>query len=234
MAVSIAAAHGEARVCCFTWDERLHMLQESPPLDELGRKHGTDKASDGHNYLVQYEEFLAPYRRKADLVVIEIGVHDGASVRVWQDYFAGAQIIGVDIMETCRAHADARIKIEIGDQGDPQFLQSLIVQHPADVIFDDGSHTWSHQIETFRLLFPRLKPGGLFVCEDLLTSRSKWVEKYGRAYTTPAATYFGRLAANFAAEGHVYGEMADAELKDIQKQIDWIRFGPGFVAIKKV
>lgn len=203
-------------------------------LDELGLRHGTDKASNGHNYLVSYEELLAPYRGKSDLIVIEIGVYDGGSLRLWQNYFPGAQIVGVDIREACRSHEDVRIKIEIGDQGDPKFLDSLIAQHPADVIVDDGSHTWAHQIDTFRLLFRKLKPGGLFICEDLLTSRSKWLEKYGRPYTMPAATYFGRLAANFSAEGYVYGAMPDAELMDIQKQIAWVRFGPGFVAIKRV
>jgi hypothetical protein len=36
-----------------------------------------------------------------------------------------------------------------------------------------------------------------------------------------------------AAEGYVYGTMQDAELKQIQNQVEWVRFGRGFVAIKK-
>jgi hypothetical protein len=59
------------------------------------------------------------------------------------------------------------------------------------------------------------------------------VAKYGRAYTDAAAGYFGRLAAEVAAEGHVYGTMFDQEVKDIQRDIEWVRFGRGFVAIKK-
>jgi hypothetical protein len=82
-------------------------------LDELGRKFGTDKSSQAHNYLAVYEQFLAPYRANADLGVLEIGVRDGPSVRVWQEYFPAAQIVGVDISESCRAHADTRIAIEI-------------------------------------------------------------------------------------------------------------------------
>ncbi|QIK78079.1 class I SAM-dependent methyltransferase [Sphingomonas piscis] len=203
-------------------------------LNELGLKHSTDKASHGHNYLDLYEELLAPFRDRGNLRIIEIGVHEGASLRVWKDFFPDAQIVGVDIKEACRAHADTSIQIEIGDQGDETFLQSLITKHPADIIVDDGSHFWSHQIDTFRLLFPQMRSGGLFVCEDLLTSRSKWVAAYGRPYTIPAATYFGRLAAQFAAEGFVYGEASDTEMRDLQQQIAWMRFGPGFVAIRKV
>ena len=202
-------------------------------LDELGRKYGTDKSSQTHNYLVAYEQLLASYRTKADLGVLEIGVRGGPSVRVWQEYFPTAEIVGVDITESCRAHADTRITIEIGDQSDPKFLQELVGKYRFDIIFDDGSHQWHHQIASFRYLFPHLQPGGLFICEDLHTSRSKWVEKYGRPYTTAAADYFGRLAAMVGAEGDVYDLAFDQGMNIIQKQIEWVRFGRGFVAIKK-
>ena len=202
-------------------------------LDELGQKHGTDKASHAHNYLEAYDALLTPYRDRSPLTLIEIGVRDGASVRMWQDYFPGAQIVGVDIVEGCREHAGPRITIEIGDGSDAGFLDDLATKYPPDIVFDDGSHLWSDQIDTFRRLFPCLSAGGIFICEDLHTSRSKWVEKYGRAYTDAAAAYFGRVAAEVAAEGHVYGTMLDPEVKDIQRQVEWVRFGRGFVAIKK-
>jgi hypothetical protein len=175
-------------------DLELKLAETFLTLDELGLKHGTDKASGGHNYLVLYEELLTSYRAKPELLLLEVGVRDGASVRLWQDYFPQAQIVGVDILESCRAHQDSRIAIEIGDQSDPNFLEALSNKYKADIIFDDGSHSWSHQIDTFRMLFPHLNAGGLFVCEDLHTSRSKWVGKYGRPYTYSASKYFGLLA----------------------------------------
>ena len=201
--------------------------------DELGRKHGTDKSSSLHHYLGVYQEVLEPYRARPELTVLEIGVRDGASVRMWQDFFPTAQIVGIDIMESCRQHADGRITVEIGDQADHCFLRSMGEKYAPDVVLDDGSHEWANQIDTFRMLFPYIKAGGIFICEDLHTSRSKHVEKYGRAYTEAAAPYFGRLAATFAAEGHVYGTMADAEFKAMQDRIEWVRFGRGFVIIKK-
>lgn len=203
-------------------------------LDELGQKHGTDKASQGHNYLVEYEPLLQPYLSKSDLVVLEIGVREGASVRLWHDYFPRAQVVGVDILPHCQAHAADRIAIEIGDQADTGFLQRLTLKYQPDILFDDGSHFWTHQIDTFRVLFPAMRSGGLFICEDLHTSRSKWVGKYGSPYTVSAAAYFGGLAAQLAAEGHVYGTMQDAELREIAKLVGWMRFGPSFVAMKKV
>jgi hypothetical protein len=51
-------------------------------LDELGQKHGTDKASHAHNHLEAYDALLTPYRDRSPLTLIEIGVRDGASVRM--------------------------------------------------------------------------------------------------------------------------------------------------------
>ncbi len=39
-----------------------------------------------------------------------------------------------------------------------------------DIIIDDGSHINEHVIETFKMLFPLLKDGGLYVIEDIQTS----------------------------------------------------------------
>lgn len=202
-------------------------------LDELGRKHGTDKASGSHDYLVIYEEYLGDYRAKPELTVLEVGVRTGASVRMWQEYFPEAQIVGIDILESCRAHADTRITIEIGDQSDHDYLRGIGEKYRPDIVIEDGSHNWTHQIDTFRMLFPHIKEGGIYICEDLHTSRSKWVEKYGRQSTEAAAPYFGRLAATFAAEGHVYGTILDFEFKEMLGHIEWMRFGRGFVVIKK-
>lgn len=201
-------------------------------LDELGLKHGTDKASDGHDYLNVYEEFLAPYRNSAR-AIMEIGVREGPSVRLWRDYFTRAQVIGVDVKEECRAHADERIAIEIGNQGDPRFVRQLMKTYKPDIVMDDGSHIWKHQIDTFRVVFPLLNPGGLFVCEDLHTSRINAFPKYGTAYTVSTAAYFGQLAAQVGAEGVIYAAMKDEELTAIREQVEWIRFGRRFVAVKK-
>jgi hypothetical protein len=60
------------------------------------------------------------------------------------------------------------------------------------------------------------------------------VGKYGTPYTVAASPYFGGLAAQVASEGNVYGAMLDPEMKDIQRQVECVRFGRGFVAVKKL
>ena len=43
-----------------------------------------------------------------------------------------------------------------------------------NIIIDDGSHINEHVIETFRILFPRLKDCGIYIIED--TQTSYWVD----------------------------------------------------------
>ena len=59
----------------------------------------------------------------------------------------------------------------VGDQGDPVFLNRVLDEiGPLDVIIDDGSHRVEHQRASLLVLFPGLRPGGLYVLEDLFTA----------------------------------------------------------------
>jgi hypothetical protein len=56
-----------------------------------------------------------------------------------------------------------------------------------DIIIDDGSHDPKHQLITFEHLFSNLKPGGIYIIEDIETSY--WSHKdaglYGRVFEQP-------------------------------------------------
>jgi len=120
------------------------------------------------HYWQCYEPFLAP-RRESATCVLEIGVGGGGSLRVWQDYFPQARIIGVDI-NPAKCFEDDRITVLCGDQGDLGFLESLKELGPFDVIVDDGSHRVSDQLVSLDVLSECLKPQGVYGIEDLHTS----------------------------------------------------------------
>ena len=67
---------------------------------------------------------------------------------------------------------DENIRVRIGSQADPAFLAKVVQElGPFDIIIDDGSHVVSHQIASFNALFDEaLKPGGIYMVEDLETS----------------------------------------------------------------
>jgi hypothetical protein len=152
-------------------------------LDELGLRHGTDKASDRHNYLRHYAELLSPWRDDP-ISVLEIGVFNGASLATWRDYFLRGTIIGLDIDPTAVQYDDgSRVHVRIGSQADPEFLAAVAAEYgPFQAILDDGSHNGDDQKISFEALYPSLLPGGLYIVEDLHTSYFGWGNfmKYAR------------------------------------------------------
>lgn len=123
------------------------------------------------HYFDVYEENLAPFRGRSP-VFLEIGVSQGGSVAMWKQYFGpGARIIGVDINESASRFADDQIEIVIGDQEDVGFLKQIAARYaPFDAVLDDGGHTMAQQINTFREIYPVVKEGGAYLCEDIHTS----------------------------------------------------------------
>jgi len=57
-----------------------------------------------------------------------------------------------------------------GDQSKEDDLSQVFQDGPFDVIVDDGGHSMHQQIVSLRTLFRHVKPGGVYVIEDLLTS----------------------------------------------------------------
>ena len=143
-------------------------------LEILGRREVTDKSYYGHNYLDKYEYFLKTFKDR-EFTLLELGVFDGASERMWKDYFPKAQIIGVDIDPRCKEYEEERIWIDIADLGKPEELKRLREYRPA-IIIDDASHLWSHQINAMLLLFRALPSGGVYIIEDMETSAN--IEQY--------------------------------------------------------
>lgn len=126
------------------------------------------------HYLPLYEKYLSDYVGK-EITVVEIGVNFGGSLDLWRKYFGdGAHIIGTDINEWCKSLETENVSIEIGDQGSREFWTDFKNRYKApDIIIDDGSHIPEHQIVTFEELFPFLKTGGIYICEDTHTSYQK-------------------------------------------------------------
>jgi hypothetical protein len=139
---------------------------EAESLDEIAVLEGTDKSSLDHDYIRHYEQAFQKFRHEP-IDFLEIGVADGASLRMWQRYFSQARLIGADIIPDCARYAGGRILVEIGSQADPEFLLRLARKYSPTIIIDDGSHQAGHIRQTIEHLFPALQPGGCYVIEDL-------------------------------------------------------------------
>ena len=147
-------------------------------LDELGIKYGTDKASvymkdgqevNGHDYLRRYELFLRELIDE-EFTLVELGVDKGASLKMWEEYFPKAFIIGVDLdPDVSRLDTD-RIKCITADATSKDLPNTIckMLNGRAKCIIDDCSHAWSSQRMSMENLFPALLDrGGYYIVEDL-------------------------------------------------------------------
>lgn len=119
-------------------------------------------------YFDAYERHLKRFVGR-QVALAEIGIFSGGSLEMWRAYFGdGLSLYGIDIAPETKVYEDARTRIFIGDQGDPAFWQRFNAEVTSlDILIDDGSHLPEHQVATFEEVFPRLNPGGVFICEDV-------------------------------------------------------------------
>lgn len=110
-------------------------------------------------------------------VLVEVGVHSGGSMPMWHHYFGkGAHVHGIDIEPACLAYATPTTTIHIGDQSDPAFWQKFIRKVPqVDVLIDDGGHAPEQQMATLEAILPRLRPGGVYICEDVTGTDNRFL-----------------------------------------------------------
>ncbi len=115
--------------------------------------------------------FIEAYKKHFEgikpLRVLEIGVQNGGSLKIWRDFFPDAEIVGVDVDEKCKQYEGGNIKVVIGDQASVKFLETL---GNFDIIIDDGGHYMTQQQVSLKTLMLQLNKGGLYVIEDLHTS----------------------------------------------------------------
>ena len=144
-------------------------------LNKLGKIYKTDKLG-GHFYTHHYQLHFKKFKyKKINLLEIGVGGYKnpfsgGNSLRMWKKYFPFGNIFSIDIYDKSPIQ-ERKIKIFKGSQVDDFFLNSVLKETgDLDLIIDDGSHINEHVIQTFKLLFPKLKKGGIYVIEDTQTS----------------------------------------------------------------
>ena len=145
-------------------------------------KWGSDKAR--HNYTPVYS---ALFRDRCDqpLRIVELGLGTnnpdtlsnmgvfgapGASLRGWRQLFPHALVYGADIDRRILFEED-RIKTFFCDQLDQSSICELWshedLQGGADIIIEDGLHTFEANTSFLEASIDHLRPGGIYVVEDI-------------------------------------------------------------------
>ena len=144
-----------------------------------------------------YRDLLAGFDRPN---LVELGISQGGSVALLALMAQPRRMVAVELSdepitalaetladqglsETVRPHYGV-------DQADRARLAAIVSaefgDEPLDVVIDDASHRYGPTVASFEVLFPRLRPGGLYVIEDW-----SWEDLFG-----------DRMAAAFA-EGRI-------------------------------
>jgi hypothetical protein len=194
-------------------------------LDRIGTRFRSDKASGHHGFLGFYERFLDEIRHSAT-AVLEIGVNGGESLRMWEEYFPAARVFGLDHQADRLAMAGGRVEVVIRDPADVMaWVEAAAAHGPFDLVIDDGTHFWEHQIAALRAFYPFVRPGGFYILEDIDTSYGAYVELFRGAARLSAAEYLHAL--NDALVGGVALEPSladDAFLKSAARHTEFIAY----------
>ena len=122
-----------------------------------------------HGFAGFYEANLP---ESLDGEIIEIGILNGDSVRWLADKYPTAKIVGADIQTAnSRWPQGDNFSYEWLDQSDPRSVAAVFKKHPGPaLILEDGSHQPAHQSLCLKLGLRALRPGGIYILEDIHTS----------------------------------------------------------------
>lgn len=150
-------------------------------LQNLGLKYGTDKAVY-HYYLDYYESYLTPFKDSIKKI-LEIGVKEGNSIRMWREWFDSKVIIeGWDIKDLPEID---NTNLKIVDQTNMETICRNI-SGIYDFVLDDGLHSQKSIEVSFSVLFPFAR---YYIIEDLHAPWCENIYEYGK-FTIDILEYF--------------------------------------------
>ena len=186
--------------------EILHGINE---FKQLFNK--TDKTFR-HGYHWLYGRWFQQYKFKENLAILEIGSRTGESAQAWTEYFGPNTYVDMityggkgDHLKfnnptvECKRGNTGEDEDEEGndagqcghihtfycDQSDAEKLEKEVIAerpHGWDIVIDDGSHVPAHNIISFEVLWKNVRPGGIYVVEDIETSYYPKSNIYGYGY----------------------------------------------------
>ncbi|MGU3454498.1 class I SAM-dependent methyltransferase [Methylobacterium fujisawaense] len=142
----------------------------SSRIEELFLSHEGNRIDKWEQYIKIYEIELSRFAQlERPVSLLEIGVQNGGSLELWGKLFPPrSKIHGVDIDPRVAQieFSNPNIRVDIID-GTTDAIVDLLAGKDFDVIIDDGSHVSKDIISSFRKCFGMVRPGGLYIIEDL-------------------------------------------------------------------
>lgn len=190
-------------------------------LIELSEIFNTDKQPSMHNFIDLYDRYLTPMQDSVHRI-LEIGIFNGASHKMWKCFFDSAEVYGIDIRQKPWVE-QLGIHTYITNQANRDQLQEFVDSSGGhfDVVIDDGGHFMNHQQISLGYLFEHLEPGGLFIIEDVHTSIPAYYEGFGKDSTLNNTTL--KVFTDYLMNESIDSEfMTDEEQVYLETNIEYI------------
>lgn len=201
--------------------------------DFIIQESNTDKISH-HGYHRFYPWFLA-HLRGLDINILEIGIDETESLKLWKGYFGKVNLHGIDI--DYKNFDDTNVTLHKLDQSNvvelANFVDSIGISF--DIILDDGSHVPEHQILTINNLWNLVKPGGIYIIEDIETSYWKKSSIYGYHFN---AKKNGIMRSFYDLVDVINSEFSkknikNSSIKNFAKEVEMVTFAQNCVIFVK-
>ena len=159
---------------------------EETILCHLGRRYNTNKSSInmvGHRsgYTSFYNLIFTNFINKK-CSFAEIGIEKNASTKMWRAFFKKANIdcFEIDKQKINQAKRDKlkNVKYYFIDVSNKKIINAQFkkTKKKYDIIIDDSTHLFDHQINIILSTYKFLKPGGIIIIEDIYKFRKGYEE----------------------------------------------------------
>jgi hypothetical protein len=142
---------------------------------------------------------------------------------MWRSYFGEkSHVYGVDIEEACKAYENEHVSVFIGDQADRAFWDTFRKSvEGIDILIDDGGHMPEQQQITLEEMLPYLRPGGVYLCEDVHGCFNRF------------SSFATGLVHELNRGNLISGSLTQSSVSQFQSSIHSIHFYPYLVVIEK-
>jgi hypothetical protein len=150
----------------------LCVLATEYPTDKSPYNYNSQQPVHRHSYTAVYD-LLFSAKRYESLALGELGVLDNMSMQAWRQYFPQAILYGFDVFEARLVEA-RRANLpntyyglaDVSDRGS-LFEAFNSARQAFDILIDDSTHIFQHQVNFVSVAVEFLKPGGMLVVEDI-------------------------------------------------------------------
>jgi hypothetical protein len=141
-------------------------------LVDLADNSRTDK-NTVHSYLPLYQQLLVNKKDNAKNV-LEVGIWNGGSIKLWSDFFTNATVYGLDVMHSNPLWDTIINKKNIvlytsTDAYNVDFFKTNFLNKNIrfDFMLDDGPHSLASMIQFIKLYSQVMTDDGILIIEDV-------------------------------------------------------------------